>query len=136
MRHTRRHMRHTPQLTYSKMLFGAHSRNASERRASVLVSCWGGEARSFYVERTKSEDVVRIARKNIAKESRLSTDEQSMCQKVGEDFAAHEAVNHSEKEYVRYEGKGEDRRLITTKTVEGFFSIFKRGMRRVYQHSR
>ena len=35
-------------------------------------------------------------------------------------------VNHSEDEYVRGD--------VTTNTVEGYFSIFKRGMRGVYQH--
>lgn len=42
------------------------------------------------------------------------------------DFAAHYSVNHSAKEYVRGD--------ITTNTIEGFFGIFKRGMRGVYQH--
>jgi hypothetical protein len=45
-------------------------------------------------------------------------------------------VNHSDKEYVRYESpiKGGDTIVITTNTVEGYFSIFKRGMKGVYQH--
>jgi transposase-like protein len=89
----------------------------------------GGEVRSFYVEGTKAEDVARIVRENVAKESRLHTDEHRMYWKVGEEFAAHEAVNHSKKEYGRYEAG----RLITTNTVESFFSVFKRGMRGVYQ---
>ncbi len=93
----------------------------------------GGEARSFYVERTKPEDVAKIVRENVAKESRLNTDEHRMYWGVGEEFAAHESVNHSKKEYGRYEGPKGDRRLITTNTVEGFFSVFKRGMRGVYQ---
>jgi hypothetical protein len=47
-------------------------------------------------------------------------------QGLGREFAKHEAVNHSEKEYARGD--------VTTNTVEGFFSIFKRGMKGVYQH--
>jgi hypothetical protein len=43
-------------------------------------------------------------------------------------FASHNAVNHSLGEYARG--------FIHTNTVEGFFSIFKRGMRGVYQHCR
>ena len=46
--------------------------------------------------------------------------------RVGEEFAAHETVNHSAKEYARGD--------VTTNTVEGYFSIFKRGMRGNYQH--
>jgi hypothetical protein len=42
-----------------------------------------------------------------------------------QEYASHETVNHSENEYARGD--------VTTNTVEGFFSIFKRGMRGVYQ---
>src|SRR5436853_973463 len=45
-------------------------------------------------------------------------------------FAAHETVTHSHDEYVRYE----DGRAIHTNSAEGYFSIFKRGMKGVYQH--
>jgi hypothetical protein len=38
----------------------------------------------------------------------------------------HEAVNHGDGEYARGE--------TTTNTVEGYFGIFKRGMRGVYHH--
>lgn len=48
-----------------------------------------------------------------------------------DDFARHDAVNHSAKEYVRYDGSDV---AIHTNTVESYFSVFKRGMRGVYQH--
>jgi len=48
---------------------------------------------------------------------------------VGREFESHDAVNHGAKEYVRYAAD-----VITTNTVEGFYSIFKRGMKGVYQH--
>ena len=54
------------------------------------------------------------------------TDESRLYTSVGEEFATHQAVRHSAKEYVR--GK------VHTNTIEGYFSIFKRGMRGVYQH--
>ena len=57
---------------------------------------------------------------------------------MGETFAQHEAVNHSAKEYVRRDFSWHTGQLtkvtITTNTVEGYFSLFKRGMRVVYQH--
>lgn len=65
-------------------------------------------------------------RENIARETRLHTDESRLYVKVGAEFAAHETVNHSAKEYARDD--------VTTNSVEGYFSIFKRGMRGVYQH--
>lgn len=48
-----------------------------------------------------------------------------------EGFAGHETVNHSAEEYVRHEA---GKPVIHTNTVEGYFSIFKRGMKGVYQH--
>ena len=51
---------------------------------------------------------------------------QPTTKKPGKQFAAHERVNHSKKEYARGD--------VTTNTVEGFFGIFKRGMMGVYQH--
>ena len=39
---------------------------------------------------------------------------------------SHASVNHGKKEYVRGD--------VHTNTVEGFYSIFKRGMKGVYQH--
>jgi hypothetical protein len=54
------------------------------------------------------------------------TDENRSYGRIGREFASHETVMHSAEEYVR--GKAH------TNTVEGFFSIFKRGMRGIYQH--
>jgi hypothetical protein len=42
----------------------------------------------------------------------------------------HDQVNHVAKEYVRYE----DGVCITTNTIEGYFSILKRGINGVYHH--
>ena len=58
------------------------------------------------------------------------TDEYAAYKEVGRDFASHYAVNQSKEEYVRYDGDI----VITTNTVEGYYSIFKRGMKGVYQH--
>jgi hypothetical protein len=48
-------------------------------------------------------------------------------------------VNHSREEYVSYPNvvsfpDGEPRPVNTTNTVEGYYSVFKRGMKGVYQH--
>ncbi len=112
---------------------GRVAQGPSFKRGILSLVERGGEVRSFYVEGTKAEDVAKIVRENVAKESHLNTDEHRMYWKVGEDFASHDKVNHSKKEYGRYEGGREKGRLITTNTVESFFSVFKRGMRGVYQ---
>src|SRR3984957_19375464 len=46
------------------------------------------------------------------------------------EFASHDTVNHTADEYVRREGE----KVVTTNTVEGYYSIFKRGMKGIYQH--
>jgi transposase-like protein len=90
----------------------------------------GGSARSFHVESTSIADIAPILKANIAKESGLMTDEHSSYKEVGRGFVSHDAVNHSKDEYVRYSQTS----VITTNTVEGFYSIFKRGMKGIYQH--
>jgi hypothetical protein len=63
-----------------------------------------------------------------SRETRLHTDESRLHGNAPAIFAAHETVKHSGKEYVRGD--------VHTNSVEGYFSIFKRGMRGVYQHCR
>jgi transposase-like protein len=65
----------------------------------------------------------------VAQDAHLMTDEAGFYKSIGKDYASHTFVSHTAKEYVR---KGEA--SIHTNTVEGFFSIFKRGMRGIYQH--
>ena len=90
----------------------------------------GGGARSFHIEDTSVGQVHSIVRNNVARETALMTDEARHYDDVGRAFASHETVKHSDDEYVRYDGE----RVISTNTVEGFYSIFKRGMKGVYQH--
>jgi transposase-like protein len=86
----------------------------------------GGSARSFHIDSTTLSQIVPIVRSNIARESRFMTDEARHYDKLGAEFADHGAVHHSKDEYVRGD--------IHTNTVEGYYSIFKRGMKGVYQH--
>lgn len=66
---------------------------------------------------------------NVDRQSRLLTDDHGAYKRPGLDFAAHGIVNHTQDEYVSRIDP-----TITTNTVEGFFAIFKRGMRGIYQH--
>ena len=61
---------------------------------------------------------------------RRRTDEANYYTKL-EDGYQHETVNHGQEEWARYE---EGRRVIHTNTVEGYFALFKRGMKGIYQH--
>jgi transposase-like protein len=84
-----------------------------------------GQARSFYAPSNDAGRVAQIVRDNVASESTLVTDESRYYWKVGKEFAGHVRVFHGAGNYVK-DGK-------TTNDIEGFFSIFKRGMRGVYQ---
>jgi transposase-like protein len=86
----------------------------------------GGRARSFHVDSTTVADIAPVIRENIARETALMTDEGLWYGEVGREFASHETVKHGAKEYVRGH--------VHTNTVEGYYSVFKRGMKGVYQH--
>ena len=101
-------------------------RGYAHKRAVVSLVERGGKVRSFHVDKATKENVAPIVRKNIVRESRLLTDEAGIYTKVGRDFAEHQVVVHSVDEYVRGD--------VHTNTIEGFFSIFKRGFEDIYQH--
>ncbi len=98
----------------------------SGKRAIIALVERGGNVRTFHVPTADKDTVSRIVMDNIAKESRLHTDESRLYHGVGRNFAAHETVIHSHKEYARGD--------VHTNSAEGFFGIFKRGMRGNYQH--
>ncbi len=86
----------------------------------------GGNIRTWHVAHADKATVGKIVLDNISRESRLHTDESRLYTKIGTLFGAHETVHHSSGEYVRDD--------VHTNSAEGFFSIFKRGMKGVYQH--
>jgi transposase-like protein len=86
----------------------------------------GGKARSIKVDRLTSTNIRRVLVTNVDRKTTLMTDEGSWYRTPGREFAKHETVNHKKDEYVRGE--------VSTNTAEGFFSIFKRGMKGIYQH--
>jgi transposase-like protein len=94
-------------------------------RVVALVNRNSGEARSMPANSMVRDEVAQIVRANVAREARLTTDEARLYWAVGREFASHDRVLHAGGEYVR-----ED---VHTNTIEGFFSIFKRGMRGIYQ---
>src|SRR5215203_5007571 len=91
-----------------------------------LVERDTGQKRSMVVDDLSAKSLVPILRENIAREARVMTDEAGQYQKLGAEFAEHGFVRHGQGEY----GRGD----IHTNTIEGAFSIFKRGMKGVYQH--
>lgn len=91
----------------------------------------GGSVRSFHVESTRKEDIIPIVEANIAKETHVMTDEAKTYRFLGAHFAKHGSVDHSAKEWGYRDCDGVK---VNTNTAEGYYSVFKRGMKGVYQH--
>lgn len=98
----------------------------SKKQKVVSLVQRGGKVRSFKVERVTRETIKPILERNIARDAHLMTDGASVYRKLNLGFASHERVNHAAGEYVRG--------VAHTNTIEGFFSVFKRGMVGTYQH--
>ena len=96
-----------------------------KRKVLALVER-GGSVRSFHIETVTSAEIGKIVLANIDRESAFMTDEGRHYRKIGQHFASHERVHHQADEYVRGEAH--------VNTAEGVFSIFKRGMKGIYQH--
>jgi transposase-like protein len=112
--------------TYIGKLEGQENgKGAYHKNMVVTLVERGGSARSFHTDGHSAADIVPIIRQNIRRESRMMTDQARHYQAIGRWFAGHGTVNHGVHEYVRGD--------IHTNTVEGYYSIFKRGMKGVYQ---
>ncbi len=85
-----------------------------------------GDVRSFHVPRVNAKTLKPILKAQIAKDANLMTDDGRVYLTVKKDFASHSAVNHTDGEYVRGDAH--------TNTVEGYFSILKRGLIGTYHH--
>ncbi len=86
----------------------------------------GANARSFHVDGTKASDLLPIIKQHVHPDTHVMTDEAGQYAHLNEHFTEHDFVRHSAGEY----GRGD----IHTNTVEGFYSVFKRGMKGIYQH--
>ena len=102
----------------------------AQKRPIVALVERGGKARAVHMNTVNSKNLRDFMVRNADRASRLHTDESNLYPAIGTEFAKHETVNHGSEEYAR--GKGDD--LVTTNTVEGFFGVFKRGFRGIYQH--
>jgi transposase-like protein len=92
-----------------------------------LVHRESGKARSFVVNAATRENLLPIVHANVDRSTYIMTDENLAYRRQFRDlYLGHGVVTHSAGEY----GRGR----IHTNTIEGFFSIFKRGMKGIYQH--
>lgn len=84
-----------------------------------------GHVRTQVVKRVNAKTLRPIMTAQIDRATKLMTDDAGQYRHMHEDFD-HEVVNHSILEYVRGNAH--------TNTIEGYFSILKRGITGVYHH--
>ena len=96
----------------------------------ALVDRERGKVRSFPVDRVTLQNIKPIMKEHVEVGTTIQTDEAAVYHFMHEDFPNHDIVTHKKKEYSRWENG----RHITTNTVEGYFSLLKRGVYGTYHH--
>lgn len=95
----------------------------------TLVDRQSGRAKSVVMSEINAAETAAILRQNLAKEARLYTDEGRHFITPGKEYAEHRSVAHGRDEFY-----APDDATVHTQTVENYYSVFKRGMRGIYQH--
>jgi transposase-like protein len=101
-------------------------RGVADKKAVLALVERNGKARSFHVANVSGPTLGGAIREHVDPSARLMTDEWKSYKKVGKELADHQTVAHSYGEYVRGDAY--------TNTVEGYFSILKRGVDGIYHH--
>jgi transposase-like protein len=104
----------------------AKKRGYAHKMAALALVERGGDVRTFHIDEANTANIKPIVDANLRKESMLMTDEAKYYKPIGKEFSHHFTVEHGAGEYARGS--------VHTNTLEGYFSIFKRGMKGVYQH--
>tara|TARA_R110000868_G_scaffold122877_2_gene325768 strand:+ start:4840 stop:5796 length:957 start_codon:yes stop_codon:yes gene_type:complete len=117
--------------TFTGRIKGAPKKRAFHHKMKVLalIDRDSGKARTMVVDNVRAETLMPIVIANVAREARVMTDEHSGYRDMKLHFAGHGTTSHGKGQYVDLAD-----RTIHSNTVEGYFSIFKRGMKGIYQH--
>ena len=117
--------------TFIGRVKGAPKKRAYHHKMKVLalVDRDSGKARTMVADNVSAATLMPIVRANVAKEATIMTDEHNAYTRIKDHFAGHGTTVHSAGQYVDYADA-----TIHSNTVEGYFSIFKRGMKDIYQH--
>ncbi|MGP8152913.1 MAG: IS1595 family transposase [Smithella sp.] len=102
---------------------------AHKNKVLSLLDRSTGCTRSMVIDSLKAKEIIPILKENIDHEAWIMTDDAKQYNSLKKHFSQHNVVRHSIGEYVSMKDH-----TIHTNTIEGYFSIFKRGMKGVYQH--
>lgn len=86
----------------------------------------GGSVRSHHVPKVNAKTLRPILVSQVKRSTALMSDESVHSKTLGQEYQRHQTVNHSIGEYVRGDAH--------TNTIEGYFSIMKRGIHGIYHH--
>ncbi|HXX73526.1 MAG TPA: IS1595 family transposase [Nitrospiraceae bacterium] len=101
-------------------------RGPSKKKAVFALVERQGRVRSFALPTVTSKNLRAIICENVSPETRMMTDEFKGYRGLKKEFISHDTINHSRGHYVRGE--------VTTNTIEGYFSLLKRGLTGTYHH--
>ena len=102
----------------------------AQKRIVVGLVERSGKARMFHLNDATALTVRDVLVRNVDRASTLHTDSSRLYTRTGEEYAKHRTTNHAAGEYARREGDI----VVHSNTIEGVFSVFKRGMVGIYQH--
>jgi transposase-like protein len=100
----------------------------ANKAAVVSVLQRDGRVQSRHVQKVTAENLKPMLREMIDEQAHLMTDTSTVLKAADVVCVKHDRVNHTVKEYVRYENG----LCITTNAVEGYFANLKRGINGVY----
>ena len=116
----------SPTRKYRNPVTKSGKSGGAQKRVVIGLVERGGKSRMFHVHIATKKTVREILVKNASRKSALHTDESRLYTATGEEFKSHRTVNHSKGEYARGD--------VHSNTIENVFSVFKRGMKGIYQH--
>jgi transposase-like protein len=105
---------------------GKRGRGSTSKTPVFSLVERNGRVRSKIVDRVTGINLKSAIRENVHPSAVIMTDDFRSYRGLNKEFAEHHIINHTKKEYV----KG----MIHTNTIEGYFSILKRGVVGVYHH--
>jgi len=108
-----------------KKVKGSQGRSAKDKTPVLGAVQRGGKLVAVAVPDTQAETLKPIIKKWVEDGSIMVTDEYRSYNELKRDYL-HVTVNHSEEEYVRG--------AFHTNTIEGFWSLFKRGIFGIYHN--
>jgi transposase-like protein len=106
----------------------AHNIGGTGKEIAFALVERGGKVRSHHVLEVTAKTLRPILQTQLDSGSALMTDGEGQFRILGADYVRHEVVDHGIGEYVRGDAH--------MNTVEGYFSILKRGITGVYHHVR